>query len=105
MSCAPLRSGLVQITLRDYHQVQMRGVVRARLPEGFYFFVAVACLLSALAIYYFFVASGSWRLLQGNRPRVLERAQLNVKVWADKQTGLYYCAGSHLYGHTQSGQY
>ena len=83
----------------------MRGVVRARLPEAFYFFVGVACLLSALAIYYFFVANGSWKLPQGNRHKVLERAQLNMKVWADKQTGFYYCAGSRFYGHTQSGQY
>jgi hypothetical protein len=83
----------------------MRGVVRARLPEAFYFFVGVACLLSALAIYYFFVANSSWKLPQENQPKVLERAQLNRKVWADKQTGFYYCAGTRLYGHTQSGQY
>jgi hypothetical protein len=83
----------------------MRGVVRARLPEPFYFLVGVACLLSALAIYYFFVANGAWKLPQGNRPKVLERAQLDMKVWADKQTGFYYCAGTRLYGRTQSGQY
>jgi hypothetical protein len=84
----------------------MRNIIRARLPGSFYIVIGVGVLLAAVAIYFSFVTHGDWTLPSWNRrPKPIEKAQLKVKVWTDKQSGFYYCPGDHLYGHTSAGRY
>jgi hypothetical protein len=84
----------------------MSNIVRARLPQSFYIIMGVGALVALVAIYFSFVTHGDWTLPSWKRPqKPIEKAQLNVKVWTDKQSGFYYCPGDRLYGHTSAGAY
>ena len=85
----------------------MSNIVRARKPGSFYIVIGVGVLLAAMAIYYSFVFHSDWTLpsLNRTRPKPVGKAQLNVKVWADKQSGFYYCSDNRVYGHTELGRY
>lgn len=74
-------------------------------PGSLSFLPGVVVLLSVLVLYYFFVQNGSWTFPTGKRSETLGKAQLKLRVWTNKLTGLYYCSDSALYGHTPSGRY
>jgi hypothetical protein len=84
----------------------MGNIVRARLPQSFYIVVGVGGLLALVAIYFSFVMHGDWTLPSWKRRAPpIEKAQLNLKVWTDKQSGYYYCQGDRFYGRTSAGSY
>jgi len=69
------------------------------------FFPILVLLLVALLI---FSASINWEPLtklftsEPKKPTVMKP---DVKVWANKSTGLYYCAGAKSFGRTGVGRY
>src|ERR1700741_699684 len=84
----------------------MINIVRARTPQTFYIVAGVGALFALAAMYFSFVTHGDWTLPSWKRPqKPIEKAQLKIKVWTDKHSGLYYCPGYPLYGHTSAGGY
>lgn len=83
----------------------MGNITRARLPGSFYLVIGVGVLVALAAVWFSLVSPGSWTFRLRNRPKLVEKAQLNVKVWADKQSGYYYCSDNRMNGRTGSGRY
>jgi hypothetical protein len=77
----------------------MREVPRVHVPGSFLLLLGVSFLLVVMLFYYFFIQK------TGRRPQNLGQAQLKLRVWAAKSTGLYYCPDSALYGHAAPGRY
>jgi hypothetical protein len=78
------------------------------IPGFTLFFFGIALLIAALTLFY--LLSNGWRPHFGILHFPLGshqsgKARLNVKVWVNKSSGIYYCPDSPMYGHTESGAY
>jgi hypothetical protein len=66
------------------------------------FFPVVLLLISLIV----FLAAVRWEPLETLfAPKKHSAPRPDVRVWANKQTGLYYCPDSKLYGGTETGMY
>ncbi len=61
-----------------------------------------------LALKFFFPAETSWESIQRVLSAEQQREAISVpdtKVWANKQSGFYYCSDSAFYGKLRPGHY
>jgi hypothetical protein len=86
----------------------MTRSTKVPIPGFTLFFFGIALVIAATTLFY--LLSSGWRPHLGMphfplRTHQSGKARLNVKVWANKSTGIYYCPDSPMYGHTDSGAY
>jgi hypothetical protein len=86
----------------------MTRSTKVPIPGFTLFFFGIASLIAAITLFY--LLSNGWRPHLGIPHFPLGshrsgRARLNVKVWVNKSTGIYYCADSALYGRSDPGAY
>jgi hypothetical protein len=74
---------------------------RVHVPGSFLLLLGATFLLVVLVLYHFFIQNA----LIWKRPQTLGKAQLKLRVWTNKATGLYYCSDSALSGQTALGRY
>jgi hypothetical protein len=78
------------------------------IPGFTLFFFGIALVIAAITLFY--LLSNGWRPHFGIPHFLLGshqsgKARLSIRVWVNKSNGVYYCADSTMYGHTDPGAY
>lgn len=86
----------------------MTRSTKVPVPGFTLLFLGIAVVIAGLTLFY--LLNSGWRPHLGipHFPLASHRsgkARLNVKVWVNKSTGIYYCSDSVLYGHSEPGSY
>jgi hypothetical protein len=86
----------------------MTRSTKVPVPGFTLLFLGIAVVIAAMTVFY--LLSNGWRPHLGIPHFPLGshqsgRGRLNVKVWVNKSTGIYYCSDSASYGRSEPGTY
>ena len=86
----------------------MTRSTKAPVPGFTLIFLGIAFVIACMTLFY--MLNSGWRPHLGVPHFPLGshqsgRARLNVKVWVNKSTGIYYCPDSAPYGRSEPGAY
>ena len=86
----------------------MTRSTKVPIPGFTLLFFGITFVIAAMTLFY--LLSKGWRPHFGIPHFSLGthqsgKTRLNVKVWVNKSTGIYYCSDSAMYGHSAFGSY
>ena len=86
----------------------MKRSTKVPIPGFTLVFLMIAFVIAAMTLFY--LLNNGWTPRLGIlhfplRTHRSGRGRLNVKVWVNKSTGIYYCPDSPMYGHSEPGAY